>query len=68
MKKLKTIILSLILLLCFTSVSYSQVKIKRKTLRTGGTSAALDGIDGNNLNDGHIGFVYESGFSAYLDG
>lgn len=31
-----------------------------KTGRTGGTANDLDGIDGNSLNDGDIGLVYES--------
>jgi len=42
------------------------VKLYRKTVLTGGTSAALDGIDGNGLNDGDIAWVYATdGFYHY---
>ena len=41
------------------------ITIYRRTLLTGGTSDALDGIDGAGLNEGDIGWVYTSSNERY---
>lgn len=68
MKKLRIAIITALLIFVFACPAQA-VKIYRRTLRTGGTTAAMDGVNGASLNDGDICYINESNYlyTYYLD-
>ncbi|MFH2073801.1 MAG: hypothetical protein ABIJ57_00445 [Pseudomonadota bacterium] len=57
MRRLRILWMAALVLIMAVSVAYAVQTVYKKHAKTGGTSDALDGIDGNTLHDGDICFV-----------